>query len=90
MNIEDFIVQITNEAILITMVVSAPTIIVSLLIGVVMAIFSATTQIQEQTLSFVPKMIAVFAVMAATGPWVGATMLRFTAKCLGGFLDVVQ
>ena len=90
MSVEDFIIQITNEAILITIVVSAPAIIVSLLIGVAMAIFSATTQIQEQTLSFVPKMIAVFAVMAMTGPWVGATMLRFTAKCLGGFLDVVH
>ncbi len=90
MSVEDFIIQITNEAILITIILSAPTIIVSLLVGTGMAIFSATTQIQEQTLSFVPKMIGVFAVMAMTGPWVGATMIRFTAKCLGGFMDVVR
>ena len=61
-----------------------------LFIGVAVAIFSATTQIQEQTLSFVPKMIAVFAILAATGPWVGATMMRFAARCLGGFLEVMQ
>lgn len=90
MSIQDFIVQITNEAILITIMVSMPAVLLSLLIGVAVAIFSATTQIQEQTLSFVPKMIAVFAVLAATGPWIGALMIRFTARCLGGFLEVMQ
>ena len=68
MTVQDFIVQITNEAILITILVSMPAILLSLLIGVAVAIFSATTQIQEQSLSFVPKMIAVFAVIAITGP----------------------
>lgn len=90
MSIQDFIVQITNEAILITIMVSLPGILVSLAIGVAVAIFSATTQIQEQALSFVPKMIAVFAVLAATAPWVGSTMMRFAERCLGGFVDVVR
>jgi len=90
MSVQDFIVQIMNEAILITIVISMPTIIVSLFLGLLVAIFSATTQIQEQTLSFVPKMIAVFAVLAATAPWVGSTMLRFAQRCIGGFVEVVQ
>ncbi len=90
MNIQDFIIQITNEAILITIVVSMPAILLSLVIGVAVAIFSATTQIQEQTLSFVPKMIGVFAILAAMGPWIGATMIRFAARCLGSFPDVMQ
>lgn len=90
MSIQDFIVQITNEAILITIMVSMPAVLLSLFIGVAVAIFSATTQIQEQTLSFVPKMIGVFAILAATGPWVGATMLRFAAHCLGGFVEVMK
>jgi flagellar biosynthetic protein FliQ len=90
MSIQDFIVQITNEAILITILVSMPGIVVSLVIGVAVAIFSATTQIQEQALSFVPKMIVVFGVLAATAPWVGSTMLRFAERCLGGFADVVR
>jgi flagellar biosynthetic protein FliQ len=89
MSIQDFIVQITNEAILITILVSMPAILLSLIIGVAVAVFSATTQIQEQTLSFVPKMIAVFVVLAATGPWVGAMMIRFAARCLGSFPDVM-
>ena len=90
MSVQDFIVQITNEAILITILVSMPSILLSLLIGVGVAIFSATTQIQEQSLSFVPKMIAVFAVIAITGPWMGATMMRFAERCLGGFVEVMR
>lgn len=90
MSIQDFIVQITNEAILITIVVSLPAILLSLFIGVGVAIFSATTQIQEQSLSFVPKMIAVFAIIAITGPWIGATMMRFAERCLGGFVEVMH
>jgi flagellar biosynthetic protein FliQ len=89
-DVADFIIQLTNEGILLTIVLSLPGILVSLFIGLIVAIFSATTQIQEQTLSFVPKMIAVFAVLAATAPWVGATMIRFAAKCMNGFVEVVN
>lgn len=90
MGVRDFIVQITNEAVLLTILISMPTIAVSLIVGLAMALFSATTQIQEQTLSFVPKMIAVFAVLAATAGWVGTTMKAFAMQCLGGFVDVIQ
>lgn len=87
MGVQDFIVQIMNEAVLLTIVISMPTILVSLFLGLVVAIFSATTQIQEQTLSFVPKMVAVFAVLAATAPWMGSTMVRFAQRCINGFLE---
>ncbi len=87
MGVQDFVVQIMNEAVLLTIVISMPTIVVSLLLGLLVAIFSATTQIQEQTLSFVPKMVAVFAVLAATAPWMGSTMVRFAQRCLGGFVE---
>lgn len=90
MAVEDFIVQVTNEAIMLTVIISMPTIAISLLLGLIVALFQATTQIQEQTLSFVPKMVGVFAVLAATGPWVGATMVRFAQTCLGGFVDVIR
>ena len=82
MSVEDFVVQITNEAVLLTILISLPAVAVSLVVGLAVAIFSATTQIQEQTLSFVPKIIAVFGVLAATAVWMGI-MVRFAAKCLG-------
>lgn len=90
MGVHDFVVQIMNEAVLLTIVMSMPSIAVSLIIGLAVALFSATTQIQEQTLSFVPKMIAVFAVIAATASWMGSTMVRFASHCLNGFLEVVR
>lgn len=88
--VRDFVVQITNEGVLLTLVLCAPTLLVSMFVGLSIALFSATTQIQEQTLSFVPKMIAVFAVLAATGPWMGTTLLRYAQRCLGGFVDVIH
>ena len=89
MSVEDFVVQITNEAVLLTILISLPAVAVSLVVGLAVAIFSATTQIQEQTLSFVPKIIAVFGVLAATAVWMGGIMVRFAAKCLGAFYEVV-
>ena len=86
----DFIVQITNEAVLITIIICAPPLIISMVVGLAVALFSATTQIQEQTLSFVPKLIAVFVVLAAVGPWIGATMMAFGQRCMGGFVEVVR
>ena len=89
MAIEDFVIQITNEAVLLTIIISLPAVLVSLVVGLAIAIFSATTQIQEQTLSFVPKIIGVFGILAATAVWMGTTMVRFAAKCLGAFHEVV-
>ena len=89
MAIQDFVVQITNEAVLLTILISLPAVVVSLIVGLAVAIFSATTQIQEQTLSFVPKIIAVFGVLAATAVWMGSIMFQFAAKCLGAFHEVV-
>jgi len=88
--VRDFVVQITNEGVLLTLLLCGPAMLVSMFVGLAVALFSATTQIQEQTLSFVPKMIAVFAVLAATGPWIGSTLLRYAQRCLGGFVDVVH
>jgi len=90
MNVQDYVIQLTNEGVLLTIMMSLPAIVVSLAIGLLVAIFSATTQIQEQTLSFVPKMIAVFVILAATAPWMGATMIRFTARCMNDIIRVVN
>jgi flagellar biosynthetic protein FliQ len=50
----------------------------SLLIGFLISLFQATTQIQEQTLTFAPKVIVVFGVLAMAGPWIGHQLVRFT------------
>lgn len=89
MNVQNLIVQLTNEAILITILISLPAIIASLGVGLSVALFSATTQIQEQTLSFAPKMVFVYVALAAAGAWMGSILMRFTIQCMTEFIAVV-
>lgn len=86
---EDAIVRLTREALLLTLVVSGPPVVVSLLVGLLVSLFQATTQIQEQTLTFVPKLIAVFVTLAAFGPWIASQLARFTEALLIAFPEVV-
>ena len=77
----DIIVTLTKEAIFVTIISSTPVILASLIIGLVVAIFSATTQIQEQTLSFAPKMIAVYLALLCFGSTMGALIIGFAKEC---------
>lgn len=70
--------SILQQALYLVLVVSAPPVLMSLVVGFIIAVFQATTQIQEQTLSFAPKVIIVFGVLALTGPWIGSQLVRFT------------
>lgn len=69
--------DIAQSAIWTLIIVSAPMMIVGLVVGVVIALFQALTQIQEMTLVFVPKIVAIFVTMLLTLPFVGATMGMF-------------
>jgi flagellar biosynthetic protein FliQ len=87
--VADFISQITNEGLLLVLVVSGPPVVLSLLIGLMIALFQAVTQIQEQSLTFVPKVIVVFGTMAILGPWLGGALAQYARACFEGFAMVV-
>lgn len=70
--------SILQQALYLVVLTSAPAVVIALVVGLVVAVFQATTQIQEQTLSFAPKLVAVFTVLALTGPWIGNQLVRFT------------
>jgi flagellar biosynthesis protein FliQ len=70
-----FIVQ---QALFLVLIASAPPVLMSLIVGFLISVFQATTQIQEQTLSFAPKVVIVFGVLAIAGTWIGTQLLRFT------------
>lgn len=74
----DAVVGLMAEAIKVTMLVSAPVLIVGLVIGVLISIIQAVTQIQEITLVFVPKIIAVMVVLVAALPWMINLMISYT------------
>lgn len=77
---EQFVVYLFREAFYTTLLVSAPMLILSLIVGLAIAIFQAATSIQEITLTFVPKMIVVAVVSVLTLPWMMEIMVGFTVN----------
>lgn len=75
---EAFVQQIMFDALMITMLTSAPMLLAGMLVGLIISIFQATTSIQEQTLTFVPKMIAIVAAMIIFGPWIMKTLVEYS------------
>ena len=74
----DFIVGIMAETIRVILLMSAPVLIVGLIVGVVISLFQAVTQVQEMTLVFVPKIVACLITLVAALPWMLNLLLSFT------------
>ncbi len=74
----EIVTAMMAEAIKITLLVSAPMLLVGLLVGLAISVFSAVTQIQEMTLTFVPKIVAVFMALLFTLPWVIEKLTTYT------------
>jgi flagellar biosynthetic protein FliQ len=72
------ITTIMADAIVLTLLISAPMLILGLVIGLIISIFSAVTQIQEMTLTFVPKIIVVFLALLMTLPWIIEKLTTYT------------
>ena len=70
--------RLASEALYLVLLVSAPALVVALAVGLVLGLLQAVTQVQEQTLSFVPKLVAVALVLSATGTWMSGEIVRFT------------
>jgi len=71
---------IGRQALEITFMVSAPLLFTALITGLIVSIFQAATQINEMTLSFIPKLLAMFTVMVIAGPWMLSTMMDFMTR----------
>ncbi len=72
--------RLASEALYLVLLVSAPALVVALAVGLVLGLLQAVTQVQEQTLSFVPKLVAVALVLSATGTWMSGEIVRFTDR----------
>lgn len=75
---EAIILDLFREAMFTVFKISGPMLIVAMTVGLIVAVFQATTQIQEQTLAFVPKILAIFLTIILLGPWFIQTMVDFT------------
>lgn len=79
MNVE-FVVHLFREAFYTAMVVSAPVLVISLVVGLIISVLQAATSIQEFTLSFVPKLVAIAVVLILALPWMIDTLVGFTTN----------
>ena len=77
---QDFIIHVFREAFYTLMLISAPTLLVSLIIGLMISIFQAATSIQEATLTFVPKIVVMAAIIVLTLPWILDVLITFTVN----------
>ncbi|MDE6888957.1 MAG: flagellar biosynthesis protein FliQ [Eubacterium sp.] len=82
---EGQVMDISREAIYTIILTSAPLLLTSLIIGLIISIFQTVTSIQEQTLTFVPKILAVFAVMLLVGSWMLNNMSGFMERLWSDF-----
>lgn len=76
---EAVVLGLMKEALTVSFLVAAPVLGVTLVVGIVVSIIQAVTQVNEMTLTFVPKLIGVFVAMLIFGPWMMGTLLDFSA-----------
>ena len=87
---QEFLMGLAREAIMTTILVAAPILATSLLVGLMISIFQATTQIQEPTLTFVPKIIAVFVSLLVFSSWMLNLLIEFTTGLFGDILHIIR
>ncbi|MFS0672449.1 flagellar biosynthesis protein FliQ [Ornithinibacillus sp. 179-J 7C1 HS] len=75
----EFVLSLAEKGIYTILLITGPLLILALAVGLLVSIFQATTQIQEQTLAFIPKIVAVLVGLLFFGPWMLTTLIEFTA-----------
>ena len=85
MNVVDVVVDIAKESLYTVISVALPVLLVSLIVGLIVSIFQTVTSIQEQTLTFVPKIVAVFITLVVVGSWMLETLVDFAVKLWSDF-----
>ncbi len=87
---EEVIIKLGQDALRTTAMLAAPMLLSTLVVGLAVSIFQALTQINEATLTFIPKMIIVAAVFVLAGPWMMDTMSQYTVSLFENIATVVR
>jgi flagellar biosynthetic protein FliQ len=87
---EDIVINLGQEALKTLAMLSAPLLLSTLIIGLIISIFQALTQINENTLTFVPKMIVIAIILVLAGPWMLDTMSSYTINLFDNIATVVR
>jgi flagellar biosynthetic protein FliQ len=86
---QDTVVNLASQAITLALSVAGPLLLASLVIGLVVSVFQAVTQIQEQTLSLIPKIVGIVLVIVVLGPWMVNKMVTYTQNLYGSIPSLV-
>ena len=86
---EDTVIQLVVGAVELALKVGLPLLLVGLAVGLVISVFQAVTQIQEQTLSFIPKVLGLVVVIVVAGPWMLGQILTWTQELYGSIPSLV-
>ena len=83
------VMTIGRNAMEVTLMVAAPLLLVALIIGLIVSIFQAATQINEATLSFIPKLVGIFVALIVAGPWMLSVMLDYMRQVFTGIPGLI-
>ena len=83
------VINIMSEALQVTLLVSAPLLLTALAVGLVVSVVQAATQINEMTLSFIPKLIGVFVAIVVAGPWMLGILIDYTQRLFSSIPNMV-
>jgi flagellar biosynthesis protein FliQ len=86
----EFAIEVVNQAIKVTLMLAAPMLIGALVVGVLVSIFQAVTQINEQTLSFIPKILVIIAALVIFSPWMMETMVSYTQDLFTSIPELIR
>jgi len=87
---EDIVLSLGRDAIWTTVALSAPLLLASLVVGLIVSIFQAVTQINEATLTFIPKMLAIVVVLVVMAPWMTQIITSYTTELFTSLPDYVR
>lgn len=85
MNYDESTVELVRQALFITLKIAAPILVAGILVGLVVSLLQSVTSIQDQTLSFVPKIVVMVVVAAILLPWITRRLVEYTAELLALF-----
>jgi flagellar biosynthetic protein FliQ len=83
------VVNLVQQALETTILVSAPLLLAALVTGLIVSVFQAATQINEMTLSFIPKLLAIFAAAVIAGPWMLGLLVDFTRRLFSAIPGII-
>ena len=86
----DYISDISQEGVKVALLLSSPMLVGALLIGILVSLFQAVTQINEQTLSFIPKILVIVGALVIFAPWMTDTIVTFTTDIIQNIPKIVK